>query len=58
MLFELRSAVPSLTQVQTWNAAVNEPMRRVNAELGFEPDREWLEYEADVPELARTLGIA
>jgi len=58
MLFELRSAVPTLTQVQTWNAAVNEPMIKVNADLGFEPDREWLEFEADVPDLARTLGVA
>lgn len=58
MLFELRSAVPSLTQVQTWNAAVNEPMLKVNADLGFVADRDWLEYEADVPDLARTLGIA
>ncbi|NUT32822.1 MAG: GNAT family N-acetyltransferase [Hamadaea sp.] len=58
MLFELRSAVPSLTQVQTWNAAVNEPLLKVNAELGFISDREWLEFEADVPDLARTLGIA
>jgi len=58
MLFELRSAVPSLTQVQTWNAAVNEPMLKVNSELGFVPDRDWLEFEADVPDLARALGIA
>jgi GNAT superfamily N-acetyltransferase len=58
MLFELRSAVPTLTQVQTWNAGVNEPMRKVNTELGFEPDRDWLEFEADVPDLARTLGVA
>lgn len=57
MLFELRSAVPTLTQVQTWNAAVNEPLLKVNAELGFIADREWLEFEADVPDLARTLGI-
>ena len=57
MLFELRSAVPSLNQVQTWNAAVNEPLLKVNAELGFIADREWLEFEAEVPDLARTLGI-
>jgi hypothetical protein len=57
MLFELRSAVPSLQQVQTWNAAVNEPLLKVNAELGFIADREWLEFEAEVPDLARTLGI-
>jgi GNAT superfamily N-acetyltransferase len=58
MLFELRSAVPTLTQVQTWNAAVNEPMLKVNLELGFQNDREWLEYEAEVADLARTLGVA
>jgi GNAT superfamily N-acetyltransferase len=58
MLFELRSAVPGLTQVQTWNAAVNEPLLKVNSELGFVPDRDWLEFEAEIPDLARTLGIA
>jgi GNAT superfamily N-acetyltransferase len=56
MLFELRSAEPALTEVQTWNAPDNEAMLKVNAELGFEPDREWREYEADVPELVRRLG--
>jgi GNAT superfamily N-acetyltransferase len=53
MLFELRSAEPQLTEVQTWNAYENEPMLRVNGELGFVPDRHWMEYEADVPDLAR-----
>jgi GNAT superfamily N-acetyltransferase len=53
MLFELRSAEPSLTEVQTWNAPDNQAMLKVNAELGFEPDREWREYEADVPDLVR-----
>jgi GNAT superfamily N-acetyltransferase len=51
MLLELRAAEPRLTEVQTWNALENDPMARVNAELGFRPDREWREYEADVPEL-------
>jgi GNAT superfamily N-acetyltransferase/RimJ/RimL family protein N-acetyltransferase len=57
MLFELRSAVPGLSEVQTWNAAVNEPLIRVNQELGFIPDRQWLEYEADVAELAARLNV-
>lgn len=57
MLFELRSHEPRLTEVQTWNAAINEPLIKVNQELGFIPDREWLEYEADVGELARRLGL-
>lgn len=57
MLFELRSAEPGLGQVQTWNAAVNEPLIRVNQELGFVPDRQWLEYEADVVELAARLNV-
>nr|WP_026211696.1 GNAT family N-acetyltransferase [Longispora albida] len=57
MLLELRSAVPELRDVQTWTAMENEPMARVNAELGFQPDRQWYEYEADVAELARSLRI-
>lgn len=55
MLVELRSAEPSLTEVQTWNAETNEPMRRVNMELGFQPDREWCEYGADLAELVHRL---
>jgi GNAT superfamily N-acetyltransferase len=55
MLFELRAAEPSLVDVQTWNAAENEPMLKVNAELGFKPDRQWREYEADVAELLEHL---
>jgi GNAT superfamily N-acetyltransferase len=55
MLFELRAAEPHLLDVQTWNAMENEPMLKVNAELGFKPDRQWREYEADVPDLFRKL---
>lgn len=55
MLFELRSTEPQVTDVQTWNAIENEPMLRVNAELGFRADRQWSEYEADVADLARLL---
>jgi GNAT superfamily N-acetyltransferase len=58
MLFELRAAEPQLLDVQTWNAIGNEAMRRVNDELGFQPDREWREYEADVDELLRHLDTA
>jgi GNAT superfamily N-acetyltransferase len=57
MLLELRDAVPELRDVQTWTSIENEPMARVNAELGFVPDREWHEYEADVPALVRRLGV-
>jgi GNAT superfamily N-acetyltransferase len=55
MLFELRSAEPKLAEVQTWNAQANEPMLKVNAELGFQPDREWYEYGADVADLVARL---
>jgi GNAT superfamily N-acetyltransferase len=55
MLFELRSAEPRVTEVQTWNAFENEPMLKVNIELGFRPDRQWSEYEADVADLVRRL---
>jgi len=58
MLFELRAAETRLVEVQTWNAPQNDPIARVNAELGFRPDREWREYEADVLELKGRLGPA
>ena len=53
MLFELRSAEPRMTEMQTWNAFENEPMLKINAELGFQPDRQWSEYEADIADLIR-----
>jgi GNAT superfamily N-acetyltransferase len=56
MLFELRAAEPELLDVQTWNAVENEPMLKVNSELGFRPDREWREYEADVVDLLDRAG--
>ncbi len=55
MLFELRSAEPGLREVQTWNAQHNESMLKVNAELGFQSDREWYEYGADVAQLVTRL---
>ena len=56
MLSELRSAEPKVSEVQTWNAQANESMLRVNAELGFQPDREWCEYGVDVAELVHHLN--
>jgi GNAT superfamily N-acetyltransferase len=56
MLFELRSTEPGLREVQTWNAQHNESMLKVNAELGFRPDRDWYEYSADVAQLVTRLG--
>jgi GNAT superfamily N-acetyltransferase len=55
MLFELHTAEPDLLEVQTWNAQHNESMLKVNAELGFQPDRDWYEYGADVAQLVQTL---
>nr|WP_203784867.1 GNAT family N-acetyltransferase [Actinoplanes rishiriensis] len=55
MLFELRSAEPGLREVQTWNAHDNESMLKVNAELGYQPDRDWYEYGADVAQLVQSL---
>ncbi|RKN44220.1 GNAT family N-acetyltransferase [Micromonospora endolithica] len=55
MLLELRSAEPGLAEVQTWNAQANEAMLKVNAELGYRPDREWCEYSVDVAELVHRL---
>ena len=58
MLFEIRSAEPRVRSVQTWNAFDAEGMLKVNAELGFRPDREWREYEVEVADLAHRLGVA
>ncbi|MEV4758957.1 GNAT family N-acetyltransferase [Micromonospora sp. NPDC049559] len=55
MLVELRSAEPHLAEVQTWNAQANDGMVKVNAELGFLPDRDWCEYGADVGALVHHL---
>lgn len=55
MLLELRSAEPEVAEVQTWNAQVNESMLKVNAELGYRPDRDWCEYGVDVGELVHRL---
>ncbi|MET7876640.1 GNAT family N-acetyltransferase [Micromonospora profundi] len=55
MLLELRSAEPDLAEVQTWNAQANEAMLKVNAELGYRPDRDWCEYSVDVAELVHRL---
>jgi hypothetical protein len=58
MLCELRSAEPRLRDVQTWQATENEQLQQVNEELGFKPDREWREYEADATDLAARLRAA
>ena len=55
MLFELRAAEPGLREVQTWNAHDNESMLKVNAELGYLPDRDWFEYGADVAQLVQSM---
>jgi GNAT superfamily N-acetyltransferase len=55
MLFELRTAEPELLEVQTWNALDNESMLKVNAELGYQSDRDWYEYGADVAQLVQAL---
>jgi hypothetical protein len=57
MLFELRDAEPELHEVQTWNAHNNESMLKVNAELGYQPDRDWYEYGADVAQLVQSLEV-
>jgi Acetyltransferase (GNAT) domain len=57
MLLELRMAEPQLREVQTWHATERETLQAVNKELGFQPDREWREYEVDTADLAARLGV-
>lgn len=56
LLLALRDTEPQLHDVQTWQSVEMEQMARVNAVLGFVPDREWYEYEAQVPLLVSRLG--
>jgi GNAT superfamily N-acetyltransferase len=55
MLLELRSAEAQMREVQTWHAVERAQLQQVNKELGFRPDREWLEYEVDASDLAERL---
>jgi GNAT superfamily N-acetyltransferase len=55
MLLELRGREPQLSDVQTWHAPDREQLQQVNKELGFNPDREWREYEVDARDLAARL---
>ncbi|MFY1634388.1 GNAT family N-acetyltransferase [Solwaraspora sp. WMMB335] len=57
MLLELRSAEPQLTEVQTWNAEGDEQLIAMNEELGFQRDRDWWDYGADIPTLLHRLGV-
>ena len=56
MLLALRETEPQLVDMQTWQTLQMEQMARVNAVLGFVPDREWYEYEAEVPSLLSRLS--
>jgi ribosomal protein S18 acetylase RimI-like enzyme len=56
LLLALRDAEPQLQDVQTWQGVEMEQMARVNAVLGFAPDREWYEYEIEIPELLARLS--
>jgi GNAT superfamily N-acetyltransferase len=41
----LQQHEPAVTAVDTWNADSNAPMLRVNVALGFQPVRQWAEWE-------------
>jgi GNAT superfamily N-acetyltransferase len=56
MLLELRDAESQVCEVQTWHAVERAQLHQVNKELGFRPDREWLEYEVDPGDLAERLA--
>jgi GNAT superfamily N-acetyltransferase len=56
MLLELQVHEPQLREVQTWHATDRETLQAVNKELGFQPDREWREYEVDTADLVARVG--
>jgi GNAT superfamily N-acetyltransferase len=57
MLLELRAAEPALTEVQTWNAEGDEELILINSEIGYQSDRDWWDYGADIPTLMHRLGV-
>lgn len=56
LLLALRDTEPQLRDVQTWQSLEMEQLARVNTVLGFTPDREWYEYEVEIPELVARLS--
>jgi GNAT superfamily N-acetyltransferase len=55
MLLELQAAEPQLIDVQTWDSEENEQLLKINSELGYKIDCEWLEYAVSVDNLMETL---
>jgi GNAT superfamily N-acetyltransferase len=41
----LQQHEPAVTRIDTWNADSNAPMLRVNVAMGFQPVRQWAEWE-------------
>jgi hypothetical protein len=41
----LQQHEPGVTRVDTWNADSNAPMLQVNVAMGFQPVRQWAEWE-------------
>ncbi len=44
-LRQLQRHEPAVTRIDTWNADSNAPMLRVNVAMGFQPVRQWAEWE-------------
>lgn len=57
MLRWLRAERPDVIELVTWNAEGNGHIRQINERLGFKLDRWWNHCQADVPTLARRLGV-
>lgn len=57
MLLELRTAEPELAEVQTWNAEGDDGLIQINSEIGYQSDRDWWDYGADIPTLMQRLGV-
>ena len=55
MLLRLLDERPSVRRVDTYNAASNEAMLRINVEMGFRPLTAWSDWQAGVEAVARRL---
>ncbi|MBA2416689.1 MAG: GNAT family N-acetyltransferase [Geodermatophilaceae bacterium] len=57
MLHWLSADYPEVRELNTWVAQDNAPIRAVNAQLGYRVAGHWTHWQADVPDLAKLLGM-
>jgi len=57
MLRWVSAEYPEVHELNTWVAEDNAPIQAVNAQLGYRVAGHWTQWQADVPALAKILGM-